>query len=171
MEASGTPYSVQSLQTAVWESWQKPIKGKNCYQSQLPWCLVDPNSVGRTNIGYHPFFRRRATAFLSHFVSWELGLTTIRLGPPTYDQNMVWIAPQLVAGVLLTVATSRGNCLSPSSFWLSLGVTLDLQRAVAFALSLRTSLVFKQLFNTTSHIYCSLSWNLTTYLKRFVFFK
>ena len=125
--------------------------------------------IGRTNIGYPPFFPRRATAFLSHFVSWELGLTNIRLGPPKYGQNMVCIAALFVAGVLLTVATSRENCLSLSSFWLSLGVTLGLQRAGAFALSLGISLVSKQLFSTARHICCCLSWNLTTYLKGFFF--
>lgn len=73
-------------------------------------------------------------------------MTNIRLGPQKYGQNMVCIAALFVAGVLLTVATSRESCLSLSSFWLSLGVTLGLQRAVAFALSLGTSLGSQQLF-------------------------
>ena len=71
-------------------------------------------------------------------------MTNIRLGPQKYGQNMVCIAALFVAGVLLTVATSRESCLSLSSFWLSLGVTLGLQRA--FALSLGTSLGSQQLF-------------------------
>lgn len=46
-----------------------------------------------------------------------------------------------IAWVLLTIASSQGNCASLSFCWLSLGMTLDFRRVVSFAISLRMSLV------------------------------
>ena len=60
----------------------------------------------------------------------------------------------LAARVLPTAASSQGNCLRLSSFWLSLGLALDLGRVVSFAPSLGTSFVSKRLFNTARSIYC-----------------
>lgn len=61
------------------------------------------------------------------------------------------------ARVLLPFASSQGNCLSLSFFWLCLPVSPALGRVVSFAPSCGTPFVSMELLNTAGNIY-SLSW-------------
>ena len=119
MEPSGTPYSLQSPQTASWESWRKPTKGKNCYQSQLSqmairgvW-LIQIQLAGQTLVIILSFPGQLLPCCLilcPENLAWQ---------PSGWDPRSmakICIAPQFVAGVLLTVTTPQENCLSPSSF-------------------------------------------------------
>ena len=56
-----------------------------------------------------------------------------------------------------------------SSLCLPLGLALDLGRIMSFALSLGTSLVLRELFNTTRNMHCLSSSNVTIYLAWFFF--
>lgn len=104
---------------------------------------------------------------LSHCVSLELGLATSGWGPQKYGWTAMWDAfhlwlditrqkcglqfMQLRSYHLLPVL--KGNCLSLLFFWWSLGVALDLGRAVTFVPSLGTIRVSLGSFNTARNIH------------------
>ena len=159
------------LQMESWENWQKLAKSDNSHQSYFCWISASSaKSRKEGKISHCPFLSKSRPigywSFLSQeqllpsciscFVSWELGLATIRLGDP---KNMTRKKCKLDSICCWgpTFASSQGNCLSPSSFWLYLGVVLDLGKIISFAPSLGAPLGSILLFNTVRNTYC-LSW-------------
>lgn len=102
-------------------------------------------------------FPGTAITILSHFVSWTTWLGNCQVGDPKIKLDRYMNCTPFTARVLLTIASSQGNCLSLSFFWLSLGMTLDLRRVVSFASTLRKPLVSMGLLNIARIIHC-LSW-------------
>lgn len=79
--------------------------------------------------------------------------------PKMFDLERMWVALHVQ---LCFYPCCQLSALS--SFCLPLGLALDPGRILSFALSLGTSLVPMGLFNTTRHMYCLSSSNLTIYL-------
>ena len=70
------------------------------------------------------------------------GSSTVRLGALiVWPDRNVGCTP-FAARVQPTLASSQGNCLSLSFFWISLAVVLDLERATSFAPSLGMHLAY-----------------------------
>lgn len=94
--------------------------------------------------GYNPFSPRDSYCLLVCLVLCPENLAG---QPQGWRTSKIWLQKCglhsicSLAGVLLTVASSQGDCLSVSFFWLSLGVTLDLEKIVPSAPSLGYILV------------------------------
>lgn len=87
-----------------------------------------------------------SVALLSHFVSTELGLSTVRLGTPKYGRDRSGgLHSPFAARVQAPVAGSQG---------LSLGVALGSHMALSSAPPLGTPLGTTGWLNTDRNIYC-----------------
>ena len=102
------------------------------------------------NIGCWSFLFQGQLNFLSPFVSWKCGLafrlpgvpklsvlvyagsSIIRLGTQKYCQTEMWVELHLWLGSCQLLPAPLENCLSPTLFWLSWGVALDLGRVGYF---------------------------------------
>lgn len=82
-------------------------------------------------------------------LGWHVRLEAPRIWP---DRNVGCIS--FMATVLLTVASSWGNCLSLPIFCLSLEVALDLRRVVSFISPVRMRHAYMRLRDTARNIYC-----------------
>lgn len=87
-----------------------------------------------------PFFSRDSYYHLVSFCVLTAWLGNCQVGVPKIKLDRYMNCTPFTASVLLTIASSQGNCLSLSFFWLSLGMTLDLRRVVSFASTLRMPL-------------------------------
>lgn len=147
-----------------WENWQKPVKGENYYQNRLSWISTCSARLREENT-FHiiPFqiqthwlltlyLPGTAVTFLSVLFSvLRAWLGNCQVGDPKHGWAEMGIELHLWLG---SIGSPQGNCLSPSSFWLSLGVALDLGRVVPFVPSLGTPLVSMGLLSTARNIYC-----------------
>lgn len=89
---------------------KNPPKTKNVCKNKV-FELQQVNVLLGTPWWWVPSLPGTAFAFLSHFVSWELGLATVGLGTPVIRLfGNVGCSP-FVAGILLSVSNSQGNCL------------------------------------------------------------
>ena len=122
---------IRSLNCDLWICFHLPT---GCLSFLSQWWLLPP--------------------YLSHFVSWELDLATVRLeGPLKYGRTEMWVALHLWLGSYQVLPPLKGIIYACFSF-VSFRAALDLGRVVSFVPSLWMPFVSMGLLHPARNIYC-----------------